>query len=125
MIDGLAAASIACALMAGVACLLQTWRDRAVGVGLLAAAGVVEAVLLAQVIAAIVVVARGSHADQPVNFVLYLIASVVALPVGVWWSLGDRSRWGSGVLGIACLAVAIIVVRLGQVWESTGGSTGG
>ncbi|KQC38875.1 hypothetical protein UK82_08420 [Frankia sp. ACN1ag] len=111
--------------MAGVACLLQTWRDRAVGVGLLAAAGVVEAVLLAQVIAAIVVVARGSHADQPVNFVLYLIASVVALPVGVWWSLGDRSRWGSGVLGIACLAVAIIVVRLGQVWESTGGSTGG
>ncbi|SNQ48784.1 conserved membrane hypothetical protein [Frankia canadensis] len=116
MIEGLAAASIACALVAGAACVVQALRDRAVGVGLLAAAGVAELVLLAQVVGAVAELAGGQRAEQPAVFVLYLIGSVVALPLGAWWSLGDRSRWGSGVLAVACFAVAIIVVRLGQVW---------
>ncbi|MCK9894624.1 hypothetical protein [Frankia sp. AgB32] len=121
MIDGLAAASIICALLVGAACLLQTWRDRPVGVGLLAGTGATELVLLAQVVGAVVEISRGQRADQPAVFVLYLIGSVAALPAGVWWSLGERTRWGSAVLSVACVAVAIIVVRLGQVWEGTGG----
>lgn len=121
MIDGLAVAAIVCSLLLGLACALQSWRDRPAGAGLLAGVAAVELVLFAQVVAAVVLVTRGDRADQGANFVLYLIASVVALPAGVWWSLGDRSRWGAAVLGVACVAVAIIVVRLGQVWAVNGG----
>ncbi|CAO5153353.1 Integral membrane protein [Frankia sp. AiPs1] len=121
MIAGLQAASIGATLAVALACLLQVVRDRPVGVGLLAGAGGCELVLLAQVVAAVVKLIGGEHADQPTVFVLYLIASAVVLPIGVWWTLGERSRWGSAVLGVAFLAAAMIVVRLGQVWEVSGG----
>ncbi|WP_225438546.1 hypothetical protein [Candidatus Frankia nodulisporulans] len=52
---------------------------------------------------------------------LYLIGSVLVLPAGVWWTAGERTRWGSAVLGVAFLAAAMVVVRMGQVWENTGG----
>ncbi|MCK9878473.1 hypothetical protein MXD59_22355 [Frankia sp. Ag45/Mut15] len=121
MITGLEAAAISVTLVAALVCLVQTARDRAVGVGVLVASGGCELVLLAQAVAAVVKLIGGEQAGEPAVFVLYLIGSVLVLPAGVWWTAGERTRWGSAVLGVAFLAAAMVVVRMGQVWENTGG----
>ncbi|MBL7502142.1 hypothetical protein I6A84_25235 [Frankia sp. CNm7] len=93
------------------------WRNRPIGRAVLAAAGVAEALLLAQVVGAIVLVAQGERAAEPLTFTLYLVASLVALPIGAWWALGERSRSATAVLGVAALVVAILVERLAQTWS--------
>lgn len=74
--------------------------------------------LLAQVVVAVVLLVRG---DRPVDglltFVLYLVGSLLVLPVGVIWGLMDRSRWSSAVVAVACLVVPVLVVRMNQVWS--------
>jgi hypothetical protein len=41
----------------------------------------------------------------------------VIVPVAALWALAERSRWGPGVLVIGCLAVPVMILRLGQVWH--------
>ena len=57
--------------------------------------------------------------DLP-TFFGYLVASIAVLPVGAFWALGDRSRWGAGVLAVACLSVPVMVLRLDQLWSAHG-----
>lgn len=121
MVDGLAVVAVCSSLLAGLVCLFYLWRDRPVGVvGMVAAAGL-ELVLLAQAVVAVVLVVGGDRPDEAATFVLYLIGSLVAVPAGIWWARGEPSRWGSGVLTVACLALSVVVVRMQQVWEVTGG----
>jgi hypothetical protein len=39
---------------------------------------------------------------------------------GVLWSRTEPTRWAGTVLGVACLAVAVMVWRLDQLWAATG-----
>jgi hypothetical protein len=121
MVDGLAIGVSCCALLVGVVCLFYVWRDRPVSVGVTVGAGVLELVLLAQAVVAVVLIAYGERADDGVTFVLYLIGSLVAVPAGVWWARGEPSRWGAGVLAVVCLALPVMMVRMQQLWETTGG----
>ncbi|ADP80746.1 hypothetical protein [Pseudofrankia inefficax] len=93
------------------------WRNRPIGRRVLYGVAVAEALLLAQVVGAIVLVARGEHAAEPLTFTMYLIASTVALPAGTWWALGERSRSGTSVLGVAAVVAAVLVQRLHQTWS--------
>jgi hypothetical protein len=124
MVDGLAIGVSCCALLVGLVCLFYVWRDRPVGVGAAVAAGVVELVLLAQAVVAVVLIVGGERPDEGVSFVLYLIGSLVAVPAGVWWARGEPSRWGAGVLAVVFLALPVVVVRMQHLWEATG-ATGG
>ncbi|ONH27175.1 hypothetical protein [Pseudofrankia asymbiotica] len=117
MVRVIAVAVAVAALLLAAWVFLLAWRSRPIGRAVLAGAGVVEALILAQVIGAIALVARGERADEPLTFVLYLIASVVALPLGAWWAVGERSRSGTAVLGVAALVVAVMVQRLQQTWS--------
>ncbi|OHV37015.1 MULTISPECIES: hypothetical protein [Pseudofrankia] len=117
MVRVIAVAVAVAALLLAAWVFFLAWRNRPIGQSVLAGAGVVEALILAQVVGAIVLVARGEHADEPLTFVLYLVASVVALPIGAWWAVGERSRSGTAVLGVAALVVAVMVQRLQQTWS--------
>ncbi|QFZ18187.1 hypothetical protein [Saccharothrix syringae] len=50
------------------------------------------------------------------TFVGYLIGAAILLPGGAFWALAERTRWGAGVLTAVCLGVAVMVVRLNQLW---------
>jgi hypothetical protein len=114
-IIAIAVAVVALLLAAWV--FLLAWRNRPIGRPVLYGVGVAEALLLAQVVGAIVLVARGRHASEPLTFTLYLVASLVTLPLGAWWALGERSRSGTSVLGVAAVVVAVLVQRLHQTWS--------
>ena len=79
-------------------------------------AGVLAAGMVVQAIVAFVLMATTYDTTDGPTFVLYALASVLLLPVGVFWAAAEKSRWGNVVLGVAFLVVAVIVLRMGVVW---------
>ncbi len=127
MIQVLATALTVVALVAALWSLVLVVTDRPITLatkptlGLAAVVVLLEAGLLVQAVAATVAVLTTDRGglDAP-TFFGYLITVVLVLPVGAFWALGDRSRWGAGVLAVACLSVPAMILRLSQVWAAHG-----
>ena len=121
MIVGLTLAVLALALVWALWCAISaivgqspTIRHR---IGLL----VLEAVALVQALVFVVglVVEGRRPAGAVVEIVGYLIATLVVLPVGAGLAHGERTRYGSIVLAVAGLTLAVLSLRTGQVWTVT------
>jgi hypothetical protein len=79
---------------------------------------VVEALLLAQVVIALVAPATGNHATGNLGeFWVYLVTACLMPPAAIAWALTDRSRWSTVVLGVAGLAIAVMAYRMNQIWN--------
>jgi hypothetical protein len=101
--------------LAGYA-LLMTAFNRRMGIGLLAALGALEILLLVLVG---VIVARLAGGERPAGIATligYLIAMPLVPVVAGFWGLLERSRWGPAVIAVAGLVAAVLMVRLHQVW---------
>lgn len=83
----------------------------------LSALGLVELLLLIQLIVSIVLVAGGERAKtDTVEFFSYLVVALIA-PIGAgFWALVERTRWSTMVLGVAGFTVAIMLARMEQIW---------
>lgn len=81
------------------------------------ALGVVELLLLIQLVVSIGLVISGARAKQDtVEFFAYLIVAMI-VPIGaVFWAMLERTRWSTVVLGVAGLTVAVMLVRMSQIW---------
>jgi len=110
----LVAAGLVIAVWAGVAAA----RDRRVSGAQLLTAAVVEVVLVVQAVIAMVLLARDGDGVEPVTFIGYWLTAVLLLPVGAFWAIGERSRWGNGVLALSGLVVAVLLLRLVQLWTA-------
>jgi hypothetical protein len=109
-------AAVAGALWSFVLLLLK----RPVGlVVLLVFLAFVELGLLAQAVLGIVALAGDNRSIEGLTFVCYLVGSLLILPAAAWWARAERSRWGVGVLLIACLVVPIMILRMNQVWAGS------
>lgn len=120
MISVLATALIAASLLVGLWAAVAAARGQRVSDAQLLVAGGVETALLAQLVLGLFLLWRGGTGVDGVTFVGYLLTSVLVLPVGVFWAVGERSRWGNGVLAFAGVVVAVLVLRLVQVWGAGG-----
>lgn len=78
-----------------------------------------ELVVLAQLVYGCVALGRTDRDVEGVLFVSYLVGNALALPIGAFWSLAERSRWGTGVLGVAVLTVMALQLRLETIWAGT------
>ncbi len=79
--------------------------------------GLVEIGLVVQLVLGLVQV-FGDHGDLNVPaYVGYLVGSLLVLPIAFLWSVGERTRSGTGVLLVGVLAVAFLFVRLHQLWS--------
>ena len=73
--------------------------------------------LIAQVVIAIVAPLAGNPpVGSALEYWVYLVSAAL-LPIGaVLWALMERSRWSTVVLGVAALAIAIMLWRMQVIW---------
>lgn len=116
MIDMLAVVLVCLALISAVEAIVLTARNRRIDWPLMIGLAALELGLLAQLVIGIVQLTSTDGDVSGPTFAGYLIAAVLVLPIGVLWALAESSRWGAGVLAVACLVVPVLVLRLDQVW---------
>ncbi len=82
--------------------------------------GVVLVGLLGQFVYTTVVVVGGAQAAiDTVEFYAYLLVAIM-VPVGAgFWALVERNRWSTVILGVAALTVAVMLVRMNQIWTGS------
>jgi hypothetical protein len=109
---------IAIAVAAGVFCVVAGLIGRRPSDFSVGALALVEALLVVQVIAAIIAPLAGNPpTGDLLEYWVYLISAVL-LPVGaVLWALMERSRWSTVILGVAALAIAIMLWRMQVIWS--------
>jgi hypothetical protein len=114
----LVAACSAAAVLVVLLGLVSTLLRRRTGLVHLAAAGLLELLLLVQAGVAVAALAGGRRPAETATFLGYL-AGVVLVPVaGVLWSRTERSRWAGTVLAVAAAVAGVMVWRLVQIWDA-------
>jgi hypothetical protein len=110
-------AQIIIAVAAGVFCLVAGLLGRRPSDFSVGALALVEVLLVCQVIIAIVAPLAGNPpTGDLLEYWVYLVSAVL-LPIGaVLWALMERSRWSTVILGVAALAIAIMLWRMQVIW---------
>jgi hypothetical protein len=96
--------------------LLMTAVNRRMGIGLLAALGVLEILLLVLVGLIVARLADGGRPASVATLIGYLIAMPLVPVIAGFWGLLERSRWGPAVVAVAGLVAAVLMVRLHEIW---------
>ncbi|CAN5461563.1 hypothetical protein BH10ACT7_BH10ACT7_18020 [soil metagenome] len=117
MIEWFTIAQTAIAVAAGLLCLALGFAGRKPNDLILGSAALVEVLLVVQVVIAIIAPAVGNQATGSVlEFWVYLVSAVLIPPAAVLWALIERNRWSTVIVGVALLAIAVMVYRMGQIW---------
>lgn len=118
MILGFSIALVAIATVAGLFAVVMGGVARKGPSDLtLGALALVELLLIAQIVIAIVAPTVGnSPTGNPLEFWVYLVTAAIIPPLAGVWALVERTRWSTVVLGVAALAVAVMVYRMHQIW---------
>ncbi|GEC75213.1 MULTISPECIES: hypothetical protein [Microbacterium] len=118
MILWLTIAQIVIAVAAGIFCLVAGLIGRRPSDFSVGALALVEVLLIVQVIVAIVAPLIGNPpTGDLLEYWVYLVSAVL-LPVGaVLWALMERSRWSTVILGVAALAIAVMLWRMQVIWS--------
>ncbi len=117
MIEWFTTVQVAVAVAAGLLCLVLGFAGRTPNDLVLAATALVELLLIVQVVIALVAPAAGNNpTGSLLEFWIYLVSAVLLPPAAAFWALVDRSKWSTVILGVASLAVAVMVYRMGVIW---------
>ena len=109
-------------VLSAVCVLVAVWlvvlivRDRQPDDYLYAALGLLEVGLVAQLVIGLVMVSGDHGGVNVAAYVGYLVGALVILPVAFVWSVGERTRSGTGVLLVAVVVVPVLFLRLHQLW---------
>lgn len=77
----------------------------------------VQAGLLVQLVLSIVLVAGGQRAVIDTwEFFGYLLVALIIPVGGAIWALVDRDRWATVIMGASLLVIAVMLVRMDQIW---------
>ena len=108
------------ALVIGLASLLIGLLGRSPSLLTLAAQAVIEIQLVVLAVTSISDVANGGSAKtSTVEFFAYLVGALIIPVAAVFWSLLERSKWSTVVLGVSALAIAVMLVRMHQIWTGS------
>ncbi|WP_018657829.1 hypothetical protein [Actinomadura flavalba] len=112
---------IVVALLAALVSAVTAFRNRPMGVADLVALGALEVLLIVQVVVGFVKLSGDGGPEDGATFVGYLLGVLLVPLAGAAWGLLERTRWGPTVIVVAGLAVAVMVVRMNQIWDGTVG----
>ena len=112
---------VAAASLAGVVAIVAGLVGRRPGDVTVGGLALVEVLLIAQIVTAIVSPLAGNPpTGDLLEYWVYLVSAVLLPPAAVLWALVERSRWSTVIMGAAALAVAIMVWRMHVIWTVQG-----
>lgn len=76
-----------------------------------------ELALVVQLVVSVVLVAMGQQAKvDTVEFFGYLLVALMIPAGGAIWALLERGKWSTVIMGAALLTLAVMLVRMYQIW---------
>ena len=117
MTSALVVAVCAASLVIGLLFLLSAATGLAPGRLQLQALLGLQLVLLGQLAYVLYRLGGGDRPAETGTFAGYLVLSLLLLPGGLALAAEERTRWGSLVLAVAALVVAVVEQRLGATWS--------
>lgn len=118
MIDVFTWIQIGVAVAVGLFCLILGFMGRRPSDFSVGALAIVELLLIAQLVVAIIARFVGNHiAGSALEFYTYLVSAIL-IPIGVTaFALFERSRWSTVILGVGALAIAVMLARMQIIWS--------
>jgi hypothetical protein len=83
----------------------------------LAMAGALEAVLLVTAGVLVAGLVQGDNTGPTVTIVVYLVGTLMVMPLVTLWALAEPTRWSTAVLAAGALVVCLLALRIDQVWS--------
>jgi hypothetical protein len=117
----LSLATIIAALVLAVWCLVRAALGRAPSRFDLAATLALAALVAVLVVVAVAGLATGTRPAETGTFVGYLFTTIAFAPVAWYLARLEPTRWGNLILGVACLVLPVLVLRLQQIASVHGG----
>ena len=118
MIDVFTFILIGVSVLAGVLAVVLGLAGRKPADVTILALGLVELLLLVQVVISIAAPLTGNPPTGSLGeFWVYLATACLMPPAAIAWALTDRTRWSTVVLGVAALAIAVMAYRMNQIWN--------
>jgi hypothetical protein len=117
MIEWFTTVQVAIAVVVGLTAVGLGLAGRKPNDPVLGLAALVELLLLVQIVMAVAAPATGNTpTGSGLEFWIYLVSAALIPPLAVFWALVERTRWSTVIVGVACLAVAVMLYRMGQIW---------
>ncbi|WP_127472660.1 hypothetical protein [Microbacterium sulfonylureivorans] len=108
---------IVVAVAAGLVCIVAGLAGRRPSDLTVGALALIELLLVAQIVIAVIAPLAGNPpTGSALEFWVYLVSAALLPVAGVGWALVERSRWSTVIMGIAALAVAVMVWRMHVIW---------
>jgi hypothetical protein len=108
---------VAIAAVAGLLCIVLGLAGRRPSDLTVGALALIEVLLVVQIVMAIIAPFAGNRpTGSLLEFWVYLVSAALLPPAAVFWALLERSRWSTVIMGIAALAVAIMLWRMHAIW---------
>jgi hypothetical protein len=112
----LTGAIIVASLLVGAWCFVAAARDAFLDRPHLIGLAVVAGLVLVQTVVAVVRLAGGEKPEEFVTFLGYLATAVLTVPAGVSVAFMEKTRYGSIIAGASAVIVAVLALRLWQLW---------
>jgi hypothetical protein len=108
---------IAVAVAAGLFCFVAGLAGRRPSDWTVGSLALVELLLIVQIVVAIVAPFAGNRpTGSLLEFWVYLVSAALLPPAAVVWALLERSRWSTVIMGVAALAIAVMLWRMQVIW---------
>ena len=107
---------IVAALLVGAWCFVAAARDAFLDRSHLVGLAIVAGLVVVATVAAVVRLIGGERPEEFVTFVGYLATAVLTVPAGVSVAFMEKTRYGSVIAGAGAVIVAVLALRLWQVW---------
>ncbi|MFN3950584.1 hypothetical protein [Microbacterium sp.] len=110
-------AQVGLAVLAGVVAMTAGLIGRRPGDVTVGSLALIELLLVAQIVVAIIAPFAGNPpTGSLLEFWTYLVSAALVPIAGAAWALIERSRWSTVIMGVAALAVAVMVWRMHVIW---------
>ncbi|QES50993.1 hypothetical protein DEJ50_27310 [Streptomyces venezuelae] len=121
MLDALTLAIGVASLALAGWCGFAAYRDQPTKDWHFIGMAVVTVLVLVQLVIGLVRLARGERPDEGgVIFTAYLLGALAAIPAAGMLSLSERTKWGSVTVAAGAVVLAVLEVRLHDIWGGTG-----